>query len=144
MKIQKWRKYPRTDLKRERSYPFCMVWSYLPGGIEIFTGDIFTIREHLSSYPTHHASVTRISRSSYSYKIKYIDQRYDVFGEFSRDNYLRGKNVDFYFYIDTVLPGRYRPNPHARFVLIKRDPYNEDEYIRAFRRLPKRHLKEFK
>jgi len=138
------RKYTRHDLERDRLRTMHMVFVYLPGGPEVFTGSINRIADRLTDAPTSHAVICNQTMHSYEFAC------FSVFGKYQQHNY---KKYDFY--VDIVEGSKHNPpeflgnrvdwsnylTARKRYFLVKFSNAKV-EFLRSWRRLPKKHLKD--
>ena len=145
-----------TDLGKTYGYPFCMVWSYLPKGVQLTTGSLDKVCDHLAKFPTHHACVHwynlhRVESKSwrvfgkdteykqkekYYINIHYIQNLSDKYSFSSGKEIFRSKLYD-------------RVNRNHKYLITLKNrmiPYEEDQYLymKSYRRMPKAYMKDWK
>jgi len=144
-----------TDLGKTPSYPFCMVWSYLPKGVQLTTGSMDRINKHLKNFPTHHACI-----HWYNYH-RVIDKGWNLFGKHSEYkgnskyyidiHYIQNLSNKYNFLGKKILRSKLYNciNSNHKYLITLRDlsiPYEEDQYLymKSYRRLPKAYMKDWK
>jgi len=147
--------YKKTQLPVTRGYFFALVFSYLPGGIEVFTGTMDHICKHLHSYPLHHGMVlssrcgtTQFSRFGLFGQHSYPDKPYiDLIRYTSLLHYLNldrhmgsQSEIEYYKYQYGSIP----INKHHKYYIVKTDETFKRKFVLSLRRLPRHYIKEFK
>jgi len=146
------------NLGKTYGYPFGMVWSYLPKGVQLTTGSLDKVNDYLAKFPTHHACVHWYNFHSV------IAKSWRVFGKStgyvgSKDKYkkysIEMRNVQTLrscsFLGRAIVESKLCSNINAnhKYLIALSDrtiPSDEDQYvyIKSYRRLPKSYMKDWK
>lgn len=151
---------PKTDCGRTKGYPFCLAFVYLPDGLQVFSGSLDRIHEHLKDVPTSHGFVKFYSKQSDAdaLLLAFLTKRpprkefasADLFGKFTISNH---RLQEGYFYLHrtcqadlakTSLYQYIRPFAEKRkkYILVWNGKDGSEKLIGKWRNMPPCHLKE--
>lgn len=116
-------KYPQKRFKFS-GRSFWTVFVYLPDGPQVFIGTINRIYQELKTYPTSHAIAIRYRLYSHDESKKIIGRRWMILG----------KDCDKYSFSYSIDKKRRK----------KIRLFKERQMIAEWRKLPQKHLKQFK
>jgi len=143
------------NLGKTDGYSYCMVWSYLPKGVQLTTGSMNEVCDYLAKFPTHHACV-----HWYNFH-RVISKSWRLFG---KDTEYR-KTKKYYINIHKIqnLSDKYSftggnifkselygcVNTNHKYLITLSDkmiPHEKDQYLymKSYRRIPKAYMKDWK
>lgn len=139
------KRYPRTNLGVTRLRTNHMVFAYLPGGPQVFTGSIDRINSHLKDGPTCHGSLCTITTHP---KFRVDFNCHMILGKYSSSG-------EQEFFVDMLYGNTHEPpscfimmgirdvlTARKKFYLVKYPKHGDTEIVRSWRKLPKKYLRE--